>query len=57
MDGIGRTLGGFYHPTWTAKYDINTNLTLRTDIQYELFLYTYNTEIFISENLSLILHQ
>ena len=54
---IGRTLGGFYHPSWSAKYDININMTLRTDILYELFLNTYNTEIFISENLTLILHQ
>lgn len=50
---IGRTLGAFYHPTWTAKYDININLTLRTDILYDLHLNVFDTEIFISENLNI----
>jgi len=49
----GRTLGGFYHPTWTAKYDININITLRTDILYDLHIRAYNTKISISENLSI----
>jgi len=51
----GKTLGGFYHPTWTAKYDININVTLRTDISYDLHLHVWEpyTEIFISENLSI----
>ena len=51
--GSGRTLGGFYHPTWTAKYDININITLRTDILYDLDLDVWDTEISISENLSI----
>lgn len=47
------TLGLFYHPTWTAKYDININITLRTDITYDLHLDVLNTDIFISENLNI----
>ena len=30
------TLGLFYHPTWTVKYDFTINITLRTDILYDL---------------------
>ncbi len=30
------TLGLFYHPTWTVKYEIAINITLRTDILYDL---------------------
>ena len=50
---MGKTLGGFYHPSWTAKYDININITLRTDILYDLHLIIWNTEIFISEILNI----
>ncbi|GAG03147.1 unnamed protein product, partial [marine sediment metagenome] len=32
------TLGLFYHPTKTAKYEIAVNITLRTDILYDLQL-------------------
>ena len=53
VSSMGRTLGGFYHPSWTAKYDININITLRTDILYDLHLNVWNTEIFISENLNI----
>ena len=49
----GLTLGLFYHPTWTAKYDININITLRTDITYALHLDAWNTDIFISEYLNI----
>ena len=30
------TLGLFYHPTWTVKYDIAVNVTIRTGILYNL---------------------
>ncbi|MHA2287700.1 MAG: hypothetical protein ACXABG_02815 [Promethearchaeota archaeon] len=30
------TLGAFYHPTWTVKYDITVNISLRTDVLYDL---------------------
>jgi hypothetical protein len=53
VSSIGRTLGGFYHPSWTAKYDINIIITLRTDILYDLHFDVRDTEIFISENLSI----
>ena len=50
---FGRTLGLFYHPSWTAKYNININITLRTDISYDLYLNVEDTDIFISENLDI----
>jgi len=36
-------LGLFYHPTWTVKYKIAVNLTLRTDILYDLQLNASST--------------
>jgi hypothetical protein len=50
---FGLTLGLFYHPSWTAKYNININITLRTDISYDLYLNVEDTDIFISENLDI----
>jgi hypothetical protein len=51
VDRAQRTLGGFYHPTWTAKYNVTINITLRTDIMYDLEFDIYGTDIFISNNI------
>jgi len=32
------TLGLFYHPTWTVKYEVTVNISLRTDIIYDLVI-------------------
>lgn len=53
VHSIGKTLGGFYHPSWTARYDITINLTLRTDLLYDLYLDVYHSEINIDEDLSI----
>ncbi|MFX1456085.1 MAG: hypothetical protein ACFFDB_11990 [Promethearchaeota archaeon] len=51
VTGMPPTLGPFYHPTWTVRYDIHINITLRTDILYDLHFDVWDTDIIISENL------
>ncbi|MFX1402566.1 MAG: hypothetical protein ACFE8V_15120 [Promethearchaeota archaeon] len=38
MDRNGATLSLFYHPSWTVKRDIIVNITLGTDIIYDLYI-------------------
>lgn len=38
VDSNGATLGLFYHPSWTVQREIIVNITLRTDILYDVYV-------------------